>query len=99
MFDELQTAFSDPQAYQRLPPRTPYSLYAKVLSFQCAKLPLWLTQNYTAFDKLEHKFPVLTQAMMPSISTMRDKELLILPRVGGTTEFSLATMGRTYLHQ
>lgn len=94
MFHDLQTACSDLGAYSKLPPRPPYGKYAKWLQ-SCeheAGFTFWLARHMN-LENLKHKFPVLGPGGTPSVSTMKIKKLLHLPKMEDT-EFSLATVGR-----
>ena len=96
MFHDLQIACSDLGAYSKLHPRPPYGKYAKWLE-SCeyeAGLTFWLAR-YMNFDNLKPKFPVLGLGGTPSVSTMKIKKLLHLPKMEDS-EFSLPTMGRKW---
>ena len=97
IFEDLQTACSDLAGYCQLPPRPPYGRYTRLLELGDYKAgrTFWLT-HHTSFNNLKLKFPVLGPADTTSASTKRIKKLLHLPRFEDT-DFSLQTIGRTYL--
>lgn len=96
IFDDLQTACSDLEAYIKVPPRPPYGRYVRWLESYAyeAGFTYWLARH-TVFDNLVHKFPVLGSVEVIPTCTVQTKKLLHLPK-GEDTEFSLPIMGRTY---
>lgn len=97
IFGDLQTACSDLATYCKLPPRPPYGRYTPLpqVDGYANEQHFWL-KNHSAFDILKDEFPVLGQGGIVSLSTMRLKKLLHLPKVE-SAEFDLATIGRTSL--
>lgn len=93
LFDDLQTACSDLEAYCDLPPRPPFGRYVRWLESRVyeAGSTFWLA-GQMAFDNLVHKFPVLGPKDLSSTSTMKTKKLLHLPKVKDAG-FSLSCMG------
>ena len=96
IFDDLQAACSDLATYCKLPSSPPYGRYIRWLESHvyAAGSTFWLTPQ-TVFDNLAPKLSVLGPEDPPSISTMKTKKLLHLPKFADT-EFSLAIMGRMY---
>ena len=96
IFDDLQTACSDLEAYCKLPSRPPYGRYARWLETRAyeAGLTFWRTRH-PVFDSMVYEFPVLGPRSATSVSTMKSKKLLHLPKVENT-EFRVPAMGRMY---
>ena len=99
MFDDLQTGCSDLATYSETNSRPPYGKYVKWISSldYKAESAFWL-KRHTNFDNITHKFPTLGLGGTPSRSTLRTRDLLLLPEVE-RTEFNLYAMGCTYFLQ
>ena len=95
IFDDLQTACSDLEAYCKIQIRPSYGLHTswlRSLDYEAGQT-FWHFRHQL-FESLVQEFPVLAPPGTPSLSTRRTKKLLHLPN-RENLESTLSTMGRT----